>query len=121
MEAEQYDRILERLLDDELLSEEVRDLVDAACRGDAALLEALEGKSQAGAVATKRRPDATTIPQVSLRSIEVRGFRGIGDTAELELQPVISRSAGGSLPRGSVGTFVASRRGRPRARSRYRQ
>jgi ABC-type Mn2+/Zn2+ transport system ATPase subunit len=84
-----YDEILQRLLDDDTVDPVVAGLVDAACRGAAELdgeLVALQGCE------ITRTGKATPSPRVEpagayLRGIELSGFRGIGPTRRLELDP----------------------------------
>ncbi len=101
MDPEQYERIFEKLTADENISDEVRHLVDAACSGDAELARLLDTPAGSTASPPARRPARAPIPGVTLRSIEVRGFRGIGPTARLDLQPgpgltlVIGRNGSG--------------------------
>lgn len=85
---ELYDRILAKLVDDGDLDDAVAALVDAACRGDGELSRALEASLEPSARPVRREPSACSSEVsagVFLRDIEVRSFRGIGETAKLSL------------------------------------
>lgn len=101
VETEQYERIFEKLVADEAIAEEVRGLVDAACCGDAELARVLDAPSAVTPKPAGRSPGTPAVPGVTLRSVEVRGFRGIGPMTKLELEPgpgltlVIGRNGSG--------------------------
>lgn len=84
-----HDQILERLLADDAVDDEVVDLVDAACSGDAALEAALSQQRQvepkdkkAAAARTHSKP-----APVYLKELALSGFRGVGPEQKLRLEP----------------------------------
>lgn len=97
-----HNEILSRVLADADLPSLSQNLVDAACHGAAALARQLDESTSSSAPAAA--PPATAAPTASrvyLSEIEVRGFRGIGNTARLTIQPspgltlVIGRNGSG--------------------------
>ena len=101
MEPEQYDKILEKLVEDESIADEVGSLIEAACTGDAELARLLDDPATATSKPAPRKGRASAVPGVTLRSVEVRAFRGIGSMATLEFEPgpgltlVIGRNGSG--------------------------
>ncbi len=84
-----YHQILERLTEDAALDATVVTLVDAACRGPAALERELSDLSESVPPPSRRasaRPPADP-PGATLSRIEVGGFRGIGPATALDLTP----------------------------------
>jgi energy-coupling factor transporter ATP-binding protein EcfA2 len=76
--------ILERLDADDKLAERIRALVVGACHGTEALDAALEGTApQPSTKAEAHAPSAGN--PAYIRSIEVRGFRGVGPAASLSI------------------------------------
>lgn len=87
MEASLYNRILERLIEDDRLDGRAVEMVAAACEGEVALQRALDGKSSPGA-AQRTAAKASEIiepPGAYLHTITVVGFRGVGAEATLEV------------------------------------
>lgn len=84
-----YLEILERLIDDQSLTDRDRTLVDAALRGDADLGAALSDSSSDVPLVGAQRAQARgpKPPRVFIEKISVRGFRGAGDHVELKLRP----------------------------------
>ncbi len=84
-----YYAVVTRLLEDAGVSSSAADLVEAACRGDGALNSAL---AQLGATGTERAaptepPPVERAPAAHLASVEVAGFRGIGPSSRVDLNP----------------------------------
>lgn len=87
MDGQLYERIFEKLTEDASLDDATRELVDAACNGADELAIRLEAPAGSRRDAKQRPAAAGPAPGVSVRSLEVRSFRGIGPMVELELEP----------------------------------
>lgn len=79
-----FEQLLERLAAPDALEDDSANLVVAACQGPKALEQALLGQDYKSASAQSAGPPSQG---VTLRSITVTGFRGIGPTTKLELKP----------------------------------
>lgn len=88
MESALLDVVFDRLVAHVGVSDEVRDIVLAACEGPDALSEQLSGEAPPR-VATARSEvmDAAEPAGAYLRSVNVEGFRGVGPATTLELEP----------------------------------
>ncbi len=83
-----YYKVFERLIEAEGLSAEAVELVDAACKGDDDLREALAALG-GGEVTKPKQPAGKKQqpPGAYLEELEVGGFRGIGAPQKLTLRP----------------------------------
>ncbi|MEQ9124037.1 MAG: ATP-binding protein, partial [Alphaproteobacteria bacterium] len=86
MDARLHQIVLDRIEADDSLGDEAGYFVLAACDGDEALARALGGAADAGAV-PPTPPAVVDPPPVYLESITVEGFRGIGPSVRLGLEP----------------------------------
>jgi predicted ATPase len=83
-----YHAVLSRLLEADGVHDDAANLVDAACRGEADLEAALADLgADAQATAPGRPTTSATPPSAYLDRIEVTGFRGIGPTSTLRMNP----------------------------------
>jgi len=96
-----YEVLFDAVVEAENLSDQAKDLVLAAFEGTEELERVLGGAAVRSEPLRLARPDPGQIPGVFLKSISVRGFRGIGSIATLDLQPgrnlvlVIGRNGSG--------------------------
>lgn len=87
MEAQGLQSVLIERLEDSQLDEDVQLLILAAFEGDDELAQALEGAAGPGKRTEVPPPETVDREAAYLRSISVRGFRGVGPEASLQLQP----------------------------------
>jgi energy-coupling factor transporter ATP-binding protein EcfA2 len=88
MESALLDVVFDRLVADDGVSDEVRDIVLAACEGPDALSARLSG--EAAPRVSLARDDRTGEGEPAgayLRSVTVEGFRGVGPVTTLEVEP----------------------------------
>ncbi|MDT3439009.1 AAA family ATPase [Pseudofrankia sp. BMG5.37] len=114
---ELYEVLFDAVIEADSLSDQVKDLVLAAFEGAEELERALGGAAVVRAEPLRlARPDPGQIPGVFLKSISVRGFRGIGPTATLDLQPgrglvlVVGRNGSGKSSFAEAAEFVLTNR-----------
>jgi recombinational DNA repair ATPase RecF len=79
--------LFERVVADPKLTDRGKDLVMAAVESDEAVHAVLRGVPSSPAGVTDEQPSADHPSRIYLRSIRAQGFRGVGPTATLELQP----------------------------------
>jgi energy-coupling factor transporter ATP-binding protein EcfA2 len=88
MESALLDVVFDRLVADDGVSDEARDIVLAACEGPDALSERLSG--EAAPRLSPARDGSSVEGELAaayLRSVTVEGFRGVGPVTTLEVEP----------------------------------
>jgi hypothetical protein len=88
MESALLDIVFDRLVADDGVSDEVRDIVLAACEGSDALSERLSGEAPPLVLPVRDGSVGEGEPAGAyLRSVTVEGFRGVGPVTTLEVEP----------------------------------
>lgn len=88
MESALLDVVFDRLVADAGVSDEVQDIVLAACEGPDALSERLSGEAAPRATPAQDGTAGDAEPAGAyLRSVTVEGFRGVGPLTTLAVEP----------------------------------